>query len=503
MKKVLAVVFSLALTFAIVYGLPMLREDDSTVEANIENETSLVMQEILSYDDKEKTYEKIYYKGKLIGVISDHDYLNSLIAEKYKEYEREFPNTQLGLGNDVYIVSEKSYANFADIDDQIMDYLVSHDLLGVRTTAVEFSTDEGVYEIIYVKNYDDFASALEEFYTNFISDETIDKLIRGEAIESPSELGSVEMNVQMHERITTKEAVVSPTEIFSDKDEIYRFLCYGRNENREYYTVREGDTLQGVGYYFGDMSPRQIVMLNPDVLSNENQIITPGMRLNVTYYTSPITIEVTKERLTQQYIVPEVPEYIEDEELEVGIYEVRVQEESGIRNVLFEEKWINGVLESGEMLSENIIKQPKRGVIAVGTKQVYLVGTGSYIWPVDNPEITCHWGCYFGHTGTDIVNMYEKYCPIYAVDSGTVDTTGYRWDMGNFVIINHNNGIRTMYMHLNVPAYVEEGQNVTRGQIIGQMGNTGTSEGVHLHLTFEENGIRRNVCNYLPCSMLY
>ncbi len=501
MKKWIFILLSLLMAIGIVYCLPILRKQN-VIEANVENQNSLVKQEILSYDQTEKTYHKIYNRGKLIGVISDQDYVDSLIAERYKDFEDEFPNTQLGLGEDVYIASEKSYANFENVDDQIVEYLADHDLLGVRTTAVEFSTAEGIYEIIYVKNYEDFSSALEDFYSNFVSSETIQKLIRGEVIESPSELGTVETNVQMYENISTKEAVVSPNSIFSNKEEIYRFLCYGRNENREYYTVREGDTLQGVGYYFGDMSPRQIMMLNPDVLHSENQIVTPGMQLNVTYYTSPITIEVTKENLTQQLIVPEVPEYIEDEDLEVGIYEVRVQEESGIKNVLYEEKWINGVLESGEQLSENIIKQPKRGVIAVGTKQVYLVGTGNYIWPVDNPEITCHWGCYFGHTGTDIVNRYVKYAQVYAVDSGTVESKGWRWDMGNFVIINHNNGVRTMYMHLNTSAYVDEGQNVTRGQVIGQMGNTGYSEGVHLHLTFEVNGIRTNACNYLQCSLI-
>ncbi|MCR4634542.1 MAG: peptidoglycan DD-metalloendopeptidase family protein [Erysipelotrichaceae bacterium] len=501
MKKIILILFSLALAIGIVYGLPLLRKQN-VIEANIENETSLVPQEILSYDPIEKSYYKIYNRGRLIGVISDKTYLDSLIAERYKDYEDEFPNTQLGLGEDIYIASEKSYANFENIDDQIVAYLADHDLLGVRTTAVEFSTAEGIYEIIYVKDYNDFSAALEEFYSNFISDETIQKLIRGEVIESPSELGSVETNVVMHENISTKEAVVSPNSIFTSKEEIYRFLCYGRNTDREYYTVKEGDTLQGVGYYFGDMSPRQIMMLNPDVLHSENQIVTPGMQLNVTYYTSPLTIEVTKENLTQQMIVPEVPEYIEDEDLEVGIYEVRVQEESGIKNVLYEEKWINGVLESGEQLSETIIKQPKRGVIAVGTKQIYLVGTGNYIWPVDNPEITCHWGCYWGHTGTDIVNRYVKYAQIYAVDSGTVESKGWRWDMGNFIIINHNNGVRTIYMHLNTSAYVDEGQNVTRGQVIGQMGNTGYSEGVHLHLTFEVNGVRTNACNYLQCSLI-
>ena len=186
----------------------------------------------------------------------------------------------------------------------------------------------------------------------------------------------------------------------------------------------------------------------------------------------------------------------------MGVYEVRVQEESGIKNVLYEETWINGVLESGKALSENVIKQPKRGVIAVGTKQVVMIGTGNYIWPVDNPHITCHFGCYPGHTGTDIINRYEKYAAIYAVDSGVVDGTGYRYDMGNFCIINHQNGVRTFYMHLNVPAYVEAGENVSRGQIIGQMGNTGSSEGVHLHLTFEVNGTRVNACYYLPCDLI-
>ena len=500
MKKFIFILLSALLTAGIVYGLPLIRKEN-VIEANVENEVSLVEQEILSYDKNEKNYYKIYNRGKLIGVVNDKEYLDSLIAERYKDFEDEFPNTQLGLGEDVYIAKESSYANFEDVDEKIVAYLADHDLLGIRTTAVEFSTAEGIYEIIYVKNYEDFQTALQSFYTNFVSQETIQKLIRGESIESPKELGSVETNVQLHEIISVKEAVVSPSNIFTSVNDIYQFLCYGRNEEREYYTVREGDTLQGVGYYFGDMSPRQLMMLNPETLHSENQIVTPGLSLNVTYYTSPITIEVTRENLSQQLIVPEVPEYVEDENLEVGIYEVRVQEETGIKNVLYEETWINGVLESGDMLSETIIKQPKRGVIAVGTKQVYLVGTGNYIWPVDNPEITCHWGCYLGHTGTDIVNRYEKYAQVYAMDSGTVESKGWRWDMGNFVIINHNNGVRTMYMHLNTSAYVDEGQNVTRGKVIGQMGNTGYSEGVHLHVTFEVNGVRTNACNYLQCSL--
>ena len=82
-----------------------------------------------------RIYNKIYNKGKLIGVITDKAYLDSLIFDKYKDYEEEFPNTQLGLGEDVYVVEEKSYANFANADDQIMDYLVENDWNSPRKKA--------------------------------------------------------------------------------------------------------------------------------------------------------------------------------------------------------------------------------------------------------------------------------------------------------------------------------------------------------------------------------
>jgi len=408
----------------------------------------------------------------------------------------------LWFSDDVYIVKIKSFAQFENVDDKILDYIAENDFLGVKTTAVEFSTSEGIYDIIYVRNIDDFYKARDEFLLNFVSEDTLKKLRNKESIASPTELGTVETGLKMLETINYSDAIVAPSQIFTSVDEIYEYLCYGRNTEREYYTVKEGDTLQAVGYYFGDMWPRQLVMLNKDVLSSENQIITPGMQLNVTYYTSPITVDVTKEVLSQQFITPEVPEYVEDESLEAGKVEVIVQEEIGIKNVLFEETWINGVLQDGTQLSETVIKQPVRGKIAVGTKVVNLIGTGNYVWPVDNPYITTDFGGYAGHTGTDFINKYGSYAPVYAVDSGVVEEIGYKDDMGYYLMINHQNGIRTFYMHLNVPSYIAEGENVTRGQIVGQEGNTGRSDGVHLHLTFEVNGQRVDACRYLPCSLI-
>lgn len=503
MKKFLAIIFCLICAGAIVYGWPFLdKRSNSQIIADLINDKSLLNQEISNYYDYEVSYHKIYSKGKLIGVIKDYDYLMSLIEDKYKDFEDEFPNTSLGLGQDVYIVEEKSYANFENIDDDIFNYLVKNNLLGIKTTEIEFSTSSGVYEIIYVKSLDDFNRAKDNFMLNFISEETLNNIRNGVPIGELSDYGVIETGIEMYENITNKETVVSPDKILKNEEEIYEFLCYGRNETREYYTTVEGDTLQGVGYYYGDMSPRQLVMLNRDTLSSVNQVITPGMTLNVTYYTSPITIVVTKENLSQEDIYPETPLYIQDPELEAGKAEVRVKEENGIKNTLYEEKWINGVRESGTLKSETIVKEPVQGVIAIGTNYKTIAGTGNFRWPVDNPYITCLYMCRANHTGIDLINEYENYCNIYAADSGVISETGYLSDMGNYIYIDHQNGFTSIYMHLN-EIYCYVGDKVSRGQLIAQMGNTGRSYGVHLHFTIEYKGERLDPCDgFLPCSMI-
>lgn len=500
MKKVIAVIFCLLMALGIVLGLPELFEN-KIIEADFINEVSLVNQKIEKYLDEEETYSKIYNDGRLIGVVTDYDYIMSRIKEKYNDYKNDFPDTELGLGEDTYVVKEKSNIKFENIDDEIFDYLVDNSLLGIKTTAVEFSTDNGVYEIIYVKNSDDFYQAIDDFLLNFISEDSLTKIRNNETISNPEDYGVVETGVNILESITTKEAIVSPENIYTNKKDIYEFLCYGRNTERQYYTTVEGDTLQGVGYYFGDMSPKQIVMLNPDVLTSPEQVITPGMTLNVTYYTSPITVVVTKENLSQETTYPEAPLYVQDEELDAGSAETRVEEETGLKNTLYEEIWVNGVLEQGNLKSETVVKEPVQGVIAIGTHYVSIAGTGNFQWPVDNPAITCLYMCRANHTGMDIVNEYVTYCNIYAADSGVVSEVGYLSDMGYYIYIDHQNGFTTIYMHLN-EQYVEVGQSVVRGQLIAQMGNTGRSYGVHLHFTIEYEGERYDPCDFLPCSMV-
>ena len=76
-----------------------------------------------------------------------------------------------------------------------------------------------------------------------------------------------------------------------------------------------------------------------------------------------------------------------------------------------------------------------------------------------------------------------------AADSGTVVFAG--WDgsgYGNKIIIDHGNGFITLYAHMSV-LQVGAGQRVNRGDVIGQMGSTGRSTGVHLHFEIRQGGV--------------
>ena len=75
--------------------------------------------------------------------------------------------------------------------------------------------------------------------------------------------------------------------------------------------------------------------------------------------------------------------------------------------------------------------------------------------------------------------------PIYAAAAGTVTIAGYSASAGNWVVIDHGNGLLTKYMHMYRTPLVSAGQKVVKGQHIGGVGTTGQSTGNHLHFQVE------------------
>jgi len=121
-------------------------------------------------------------------------------------------------------------------------------------------------------------------------------------------------------------------------------------------------------------------------------------------------------------------------------------------------------------------------------------GSGAFLWPTSGTITQKYWN---GHAAIDIGAWTGA--PVKASDGGYVVEAGRGWSSGygNHVVIDHGNGYRTLYAHLN-SFFVSPGENVTKGQQIGTVGNTGNSTGPHLHFEVLYQGVRRNPYNFLP-----
>lgn len=116
-----------------------------------------------------------------------------------------------------------------------------------------------------------------------------------------------------------------------------------------------------------------------------------------------------------------------------------------------------------------------------------------FIWPTVGSISRC---VQPGHIACDIANFNSP--PIYSVQDGTILASGWKdGGFGYMTLIDHGNGVQTMYMHMS-EVYTKTGQKVKQGQSIGKMGCTGNCSGAHLHFEVRVNKIQQNPLLYLP-----
>ncbi len=101
------------------------------------------------------------------------------------------------------------------------------------------------------------------------------------------------------------------------------------------------------------------------------------------------------------------------------------------------------------------------------------------------------------HYGLDLAQPTGD--PIYAAFNGTVRISKYNRTYGHLVIIHHNNGLETYYAHMS-KRYVQPGQQVKAGDVIGLCGNTGRSYGSHLHFEIRYQGNAINPEHVIDCA---
>lgn len=484
-------IISLALTF-------VMSKDDSYFDLNDTLQTNGIINQNYVNQSNEKEILSIYYKDQLLGIIHDMDEYNQFLDRVYEEkYVNDFPGTEIGLGEDVHISTSISSLEVEDKDEEIFAYLEENNLFSVMGYKIEFSNGS----IAYVKNSEDFMSARDDFVLNYFESNGVDPIKTKENLDKNegTSFSKDERKDVSYKYLDTAEISYELVPInltLKTYDECITWLSFGYDYEPKYYAVEEGDMIEGVAYK-NSVSIMNLLSVNSEKLKSTSQLLQIGEELNVTPIDSPINVEVVKQKITVEPDYPSDTKYIYDDTMREGQRVVEQEYKVGSYRVQYNEVYLNGVLDESRTteVSRKQIDYPQREIVRVGTKIIPNIGSGKFRFPTDNAQVTCGWYCYGGHRAIDIVNPYNRYGNVRAADRGTIVEVGNGPVTGYYVIINHNNGLWTYYGHMKRPCFYNVGYVVTKGEIIGQIGETGRAFGAHIHFEVRNGPYYHNTIN--------
>lgn len=203
---------------------------------------------------------------------------------------------------------------------------------------------------------------------------------------------------------------------------------------------------------------------------------------------------VTEMRQVTDIMVPYKSTVEKTNEQVVGYSEVSVEGVSGVNRVTQDIVMLNGQVQSCDNVDTQVVVAPVNEVVVKGTAKTLASATqkqkahsAGFIFPLPSGSwrVSSYYGDGRGHKGVDI--CAKSGTSIYAVADGRVVMAGPNGDYGYCVIIEHDNGMRTLYAHAK-QLCCSVGDRVSQGEVIALVGTTGQSSGNHLHFEVISNG---------------
>ncbi len=278
-------------------------------------------------------------------------------------------------------------------------------------------------------------------------------------------------------------------------------LLTSSKEKKHVHFAEEGETVVDIIQKYG-MELDEFNEMNPTAKDG----IKKGKLLYVVERESYLPIQYVREMETLSFLDYQTLE-VETSSLNVGTRALLVKGERGEKKSTIEITYIDGIESARKVLKSEVTKKPVVETIGVGTysaspddpQTVYfgspLTGTGEMGWPVDGGWVSDSFISDRNHKGMDIAAPEST--EIYAAQEGTVVAAGWNsGGYGNVVMIEHANGYATVYAHM-ISTYAVEGQYVSKGQLIGFVGNTGNSFGNHCHFEVRYQGVCLDPASFL------
>ena len=471
---------------------------------------------------KPQTVYRVYLKGESLGLIKSKDELNKYIDKKQEGIKTKYHVDKVYAPSELKITKEITYSNdllsieeiYKKIENTspftINGYVVK--IGGISKASNEGKTVKTKSQKIYVLQKDVFTTSAENTAKSFVTADLY-KAYADKEQKAIKDTGTIIENIYIKNKVTIKkDKIPIDKKIYQTSEELSKYLLFGTTEDQQQYTVKQGDTLDEVAFN-NKMSVEEIMVANPDI-KDKSTLLYPGQVLKVGIIKPQMEIveEDHQVKREQKHYTTETKN---DNSQYTSYQKVEQQGVNGENKVTKKKKKINGEVTNTVTISTEILKEPIKEIVIKGTKQESS-GRGSYSgggygsvvptkgiwgWPATCSSVSSGFGYRWGylHDGTDI-NGCGYGSNIFAAQSGTVVQSSYKYDNGEFVTIDHHNGVFTMYAHLSA-RYVKVGDSVNKGQVIGAMGQTGFATGVHLHYGFwigypYHGGYAVNAMNY-------
>lgn len=310
------------------------------------------------------------------------------------------------------------------------------------------------------------------------------------------EEGDSESKLQFKQSVSLVDGVYPTSSIMATSE--FKLLLNSEIEGEKYHIISAGESPSLVADMY-DLYYQELVAMNPRL--KDNATVRIGDELVVSKSVNYLNVTSTRREVYTEE-VPYTTKKIPNDNYYNTYSKVTKAGVPGEQLVTALVTYEDGVAVSRQVLATETLKEPVEREMVVGTKNpIYSVGNSSgtskgFIWPTIGGHVSCGFRGYVGHTGMDIAGCGHG-SNIYASAAGTVvkvkwGNTGY----GYYLIINHGDGIQTLYAHCS-NIYVKQGQYVNQGDVIAAMGSTGNSTGTHLHFEIRINGQYVNPANYV------
>ncbi|MCF6139095.1 peptidoglycan DD-metalloendopeptidase family protein [Pseudalkalibacillus berkeleyi] len=448
-----------------------------------------------------KTVYHVYVDGEEIGIVDEKSVVEDTKKQMINKAEDRFKDIQLTVNEDIQYVPERIFN--PEINNKAMKEKLA-DKLTIGVMGVKVSFDGKT--LGHFKTKEEAEKIIEELKLQHISEDTLNSL-KKQAVTNTSDIKTISLStkekeedkqekdqiksVSFDKRVDITATKVTIDELI-DQEKALSIFKKGILKTKV-HEVKEDESAEEVAEQY-DLTMDEFYELNPGLKKKEN--LKEGQKVYVTEY-APFAKVIVKENVTKEHTIEHKSEVKKDDKMPKGDSKIEQSGKDGKKRVQYEVTKVNGKVAEEKVLSEEILSEPVTEIKLEGTKIIPSRGTGSFHWPTVGGYISSKKGQRWGrsHKGIDIARPSSR--SILAVDNGTVSSAGFNsGGYGNRIIINHNNGFKSVYAHL-ASMNVKVGQTVKKGQKIGVMGSTGNSTGVHLHFELYKNGSLLNPLKYI------